>query len=221
MKTTKLELVNKAEWILEKVKGSRVLHVGCTDWPLTETRLKAGELLHAQLCEVCEECVGVDMDREGIQELKKLMPEQEFHEMNAEKLLEGEAVSDRTWDYIVAGDVVEHMDNPGMFFQCARKLIKPGGSILVTVPSTYSAKRFFWILFTKQEQVHPDHTGYFSESTLFRIGERNGLKIAEIAGFQWINPTLKNRIAYLLAKPILWLSGGRCADELAVEYQLK
>jgi 2-polyprenyl-3-methyl-5-hydroxy-6-metoxy-1,4-benzoquinol methylase len=160
------------------------------------------------------------MDREGIDELKQLMPGREFHELNAEKLTESPELSGRQWDFIVAGDVVEHMDNPGSFFECARELLKPGGSLLVTVPNAYSAKRFFWMLFTGREQVHPDHTGYFSESTLFRIGERHRFKIVEIKGFQWINPTTRNRIAYLLAAPLLWLSGGRCADELAVEYKM-
>jgi len=168
---------------------------------------------------VCSSCVGVDLDAEGIAKLRELMPGEEFHVENAETLGDSAALAGSQWDFIVAGDVVEHMDNPGLFFQSAAKLLKPDGTLIVTVPSAFSAKRFFWLLFTGTEQVHPDHTAYFSESTLVRIGERNGFRISAIHGFQWINPTLKNRISNLMSGPFLWLSRGRCADEVAVEYQ--
>lgn len=219
MKTRKLKLIKKNDWIRDKVKGSDVLHIGCTDWPLTAERLNKGELLHAMLCEVSKKCVGVDLDDEGIGVLKGLMPSEEFHVLNAEQLTVSIELTDTCWDYIVAGDVVEHMDNPGLFFQQAHTLLKDSGTLIVTVPSAYSAKRFFWLLFTGVEQVHPDHTAYFSEATLSRIGERNGFNLEVVHGFQWINATLKNRLAYFFSLPIILLSGGRMADELAVEFK--
>ena len=219
VKTRKLELIEKNAWIVDRVKGAEVLHVGCTDWPLTASRVESGELLHAQLCKVCPRCVGVDLDGDGIAALRQIMPGKEFHTLNAEQLAAAPELADTRWDFIVAGDVVEHMDNPGLFFQSAKKLLKEGGTLIVTVPSAFSAKRFFWLLFTGTEQVHPDHTGYFSESTLHRMGERNGFKLAAIHGFQWRNPTFKNRISNLLSLPFLWLSGGRTSDEVAVQFR--
>lgn len=219
MKTKTLPLIDKNSWITNRVKGGKVLHIGCTDWPLTADRVKDGKLLHSQLCEVTERCVGVDLDAAGIQRLGELMPGQEFHTLNAEQLESAPMLSAVQWDYIVAGDVVEHMNNPGLFFQSAYKLLSDKGTLIVTVPSAFSAKRFFWLLFTGSEQVHPDHTAYFSEATLARIGERNGFRISEMYAFQWKNPTLKNRVSNLLSKPLLWLSRGRCADEVAVVFQ--
>lgn len=220
MNTRRLALIEKDAWIVSRVRGADVLHVGCTDWPLTEERLRTGALLHRTLCDVSARCVGVDLDGDGVRALARLMPDQEFHELNAERLGEAEALAGTSWDFIVAGDVVEHMDNPGLFFQSARALLKEGGTLIVTVPSAFSAKRFFWMLATGTEQVHPDHTGYFSEATLSRIGERNGFEIAAMYGFQWVNPTLKNRLSNLLARPFLALSRGRLADEVAVEFTL-
>lgn len=46
MKTHTLRQINKEQWIVERVKDAIVLHVGCTDWPLTASRLKEGRLLH-------------------------------------------------------------------------------------------------------------------------------------------------------------------------------
>ena len=219
MKTRRLKLIKKYAWLVDRVRGGSVLHIGCTDWPLTQNRIQHGELLHPLLCEAASRCVGVDLDAEGIGKLRELIPDQEFHVINAEVLASSAEFSDTCWDFIVAGDVVEHMDNPGLFFQSAFELLKPDGTLIVTVPSAYSAKRFFWLLLSRCEQVHPDHTAYFSESTLSRIGERHGFRIAAIHGFQWLNPTWKNRISNALALPVVWWSGGRCADELAVEYK--
>ena len=219
MKTRSLQLIEKNPWIANRVRGSSVLHIGCTDWPLTSDRLERGELLHSSLCKVATRCVGVDLDAEGVAKLRELMPGQEFHVLNAETLASSRELAGTKWDYIVAGDVVEHMDNPGLFFESASELLKPDGTLIVTVPSAFSAKRFFWLLFTGFEQVHPDHTGYFSESTLIRIGERHSYRVSAMYGFQWLNPTFKNRIANLMTLPFLWLSRGRCADEVAVEFR--
>lgn len=218
MKARKLQLISKNPWIVQRVKGKQVLHVGCTDWPLTVGRIEAGELLHSMLCDACDRCVGVDLDEAGVLALREVMPGHEFHCLNAEHLATAAELKGTRWDFIVAGDVVEHMDNPGLFFASAHKLLKDDGTLIVTVPSAFSAKRFFWLLLVGSEQVHPDHTAYFSEATLARIGERNGFGIRSIFGFQWVNPTLKNRLSNLFAAPLVWLSGGRCADELAVEF---
>jgi 2-polyprenyl-3-methyl-5-hydroxy-6-metoxy-1,4-benzoquinol methylase len=219
MKTKRLQLITKNPWIVERVDGASVLHVGCTDWPLTEDRISTNNLLHAQLCESSSRCIGVDLDQKGIDKLREWMPEHEFYCLNAESLDKEPSLADTQWDFIVAGDVVEHMDNPGMFFKAAHRLLKKDGTLIVTVPSAFSAKRFFWLLFLGHEQVHPDHTGYFSEATLRRIGARSGFEIAKIHGFQWHNPTVKNRVANAISAPIVWFSGGRCSDELAVEFR--
>ena len=209
-----LPLVEKDSWIADRVRGANVLHVGCTDWPLTEDRLQRGRLFHDRLWESAARCVGLDLDPEGIALLKHTRPEMEFHVANAETMAQDPSIAQTSWDFIVAGDVVEHLDNVGQFFQSARKLLCDDGQLIVSTTSAFSAKRFFWLLFTAKEQVHPDHTGYFSEATLERIAARNGFSIAELYGFQWRNPTAKNRLAYAASRPLLAASRGRLADEV-------
>lgn len=209
-----LPLVEKESWIADRVRGANVLHVGCTDWPLTEARLQGGGLFHDRLWESAAECVGIDLDAEGIALFQQTRPEMEFHVANAETMAQVPALAAGSWDFIVAGDVVEHLDNVGQFFKSARELLGEDGQLIVSTTSAFSAKRFFWLLFTGKEQVHPDHTGYFSEATLERIAARNGFSVAEIYGFQWRNPTLKNRLAYAVSRPLLAASRGRVADEV-------
>lgn len=207
-------LVQRDSWIAERVRGASVLHVGCADWPLTEDRLQRGRLFHDQLWVSAAKCVGIDINPEGIELLQNTRPEMEFHVTNAETMAQDPAFAGTKWDFIVAGDVVEHLDNVGLFFKCARELLGQDGQLLVSTTSAFSAKRFFWLLLAGKEQVHPDHTGYFSETTLEQIAARNGFTVAEIYGFQWRNPTAKNRIAYAATRPLLAVSRGRVADEV-------
>ncbi len=179
-----------------------------------------GDLLHGLLCKECTECVGVDLDQVGIAELGKIIPGVELHVCNAEDINKVPPLAGRKWEFIVAGDVVEHMDNPGKFFAAARDLLNDDGVLIVTVPSAFSIKRFVWLMLTGREQVHPDHTAYFSESTLTTVGKRNGFSISRIAGFQWRNATLWNRLTNTLVMPFIWASGGRGADELLVEFMM-
>src|SRR5436190_17406147 len=52
---------------LESCAVSRdVLHVGCTDWPMTKERIAAGQLLHARLEKVARSVIGIDIADEGL-----------------------------------------------------------------------------------------------------------------------------------------------------------
>lgn len=219
MKSKGFPRINRNAWIASRIRDSDILHVGCTDWPLTEDRLRSNRLLHQELYSAARRCVGIDLDAVGIAALRRAFPSGEFHVWNAEELADLPDVSANSWDFIVAGDVVEHMSNPGRFFAAASRMLSADGTLIVTVPGAFSAKRFFWMLFTGKEQVHPDHVAYFSESTLRQLGGRYGLELSTIYSFQWHNPTLKNRLANFISMPLVVFSRGRCADELAVEFR--
>jgi 2-polyprenyl-3-methyl-5-hydroxy-6-metoxy-1,4-benzoquinol methylase len=118
---------------------------------------------------------------------------------------------------IVAADVYEHLPNPGLFLAGTGAFLAPDGILIITLPSAYSLKRFLAMALLKTEHVHPDHTGYYSLSTLKRNCSLASLEITGLSGFQWKNNTFKNRLAYALCSPFMFLTGNRLADELALE----
>lgn len=215
MKVTRLRRVTRDAWLSGLASDRNVLHLGCTDYPLTRDRIATGHLLHARLVEQASTCVGLDNDAEGIAILRSLMPGQEFIEADAEVLDEVGALVGRTFDCIVAADILEHLSNPGRFLSGVKPLLGTSGVLVVTTTQAFSVKRMLPMI-VGREHVHPDHVAYFSVSTLTEIARRAGLVIDEFVGFQWINPTVRNRFAYLATLHALALSGNRLCDELGI-----
>lgn len=159
-----LEL-NRNEYLRDLAKGKRVLHIGCSDFPITQQRIDEGTLLHQSLADSAESIVGIDLSEEGIETLKKYGFRNVF-EMDAEDL----KISNK-FDLILAGDVLEHLSNPGLFLQHARKLLHSNGELVIGVPSAHTLNNLK-VWFLGREEVHTDHTFYFSPKTISSLCSR-------------------------------------------------
>jgi 2-polyprenyl-3-methyl-5-hydroxy-6-metoxy-1,4-benzoquinol methylase len=219
-KIPRIKMIRRDDWLVEACRDKRVLHVGCTDSPITADKVANQQLLHFKLATVAEEIIGLDIDREGIETLSTLMPDCTFMVHSAEDLQSCSFLRKKRFDVIVAADVIEHMSNIGLFLAGAIELLEPEGKLLIATPQSFSIKRMIPMLFSGYEYVHFDHIAYFSVSTLSRLLSRYGLKISQLYMFQWYNPTFKNWLANTLLMPILWIFGGRLCDEIALEVQL-
>ena len=62
---------NRTFYFKKLVENKSVLHIGCTDYPVTEERLAANSLLHKHLEETASYILGIDNSIKGI-ELKNL-----------------------------------------------------------------------------------------------------------------------------------------------------
>lgn len=159
-----LEL-DRNTYLQECVRGKTVLHVGCSDWPITEQRLAEKTLLHLQLQRSAKDIWGIDLSEAGIAALRG-QGINNVQVMDAEKLDLA-----NSYDVILAGDVMEHMNNPGSFLQRATALLNEGGEIIIGVPSALTINNVkAW--FGGREQVHLDHAFYFSPKTLSALLER-------------------------------------------------
>lgn len=214
-------LADRDAWIIRLCSGKKVLHLGCTDWPLTAERLRNNRLLHGHLAQCCENVVGVDVDAEGIEILRGLMPAHEFHVASCEGLDKSDHIRGREWDIILAADVFEHVSNLGLALVATKQLMSSQTRLVITLPSAFSAKRFFTAALTGREHVHPDHCYYFSPSTILQCLARAGLTAESLGMFMWRNPSFINRLAAALLKPLNMVTGGRLADELALVAQRK
>jgi 2-polyprenyl-3-methyl-5-hydroxy-6-metoxy-1,4-benzoquinol methylase len=210
-------MVERTQWVEERCAGQRVLHIGCSDSPMTRAKAEMGLLLHQQIEAVCDQQVGIDIDPLAITILSEFGFKDVF-EANAERASDYRELG--RFDVVVACDVVEHLDNVGLFLDAVHTSLGEQGSLLVTVPNAYSLKRFGAALIFGREHVHPDHTAYFSISTLTEQAQRHGWTIDSISPFMWNNPTLKNRTVNSIVKLFLKLTRRPAlADELAVELQ--
>ncbi len=180
IKLPKVPIVfGRQQLILAKCRDKRVLHLGCVDQGYLSERFARGELMHQRLANVSKELWGVDLDEEGIEFLRK---------RGFDNLLVGdicalqdmESIRNRFFDTIVASEVMEHLQNPGLFLETVRRFMEPGKTeLIITVPNAFRIDTLIW-LFHRVEYVHPDHHYWFSYYTATHFLLKNGFRVEEV-----------------------------------------
>ena len=199
-----LKLVDRDKWLLQRAANRAVMHVGCTDAPMTRAKGATGQLLHQKLGTVCKTLIGVDLDPASLDYLRQEYGIANLYCHDIEHL---ESFPRREKvEVLIAGEVLEHLNNVGLFFESCRALLQEDGVILVTVPNALSIKRLLVSLAKRKEHVHPDHTSYFSLSTLSCIARRHRFHLSQTSLYLWRNPTLSNRLTNGLARAIIFLT---------------
>ena len=100
--------------------GRRVLDLGCRDGALTRAYAEGNEV------------VGVDADKEALAEAQKLGIETRWADLDEPLPFE-----DETFDVVVAGELLEHLRDPGRVVTEARRVLRPGGTFVASVPNAY------------------------------------------------------------------------------------
>lgn len=78
------------------------------------------------------EVVGCDASELGIQEASKKYPHGKFEVASLYDDLEKKFGSD--WEIVISSEVVEHLYDPRLFAKNMFKLLKPGGSLVISAP---------------------------------------------------------------------------------------
>lgn len=174
---TSKALLAKEEWIVGMARGARVLDVGCIDHSV-QTALDLGEgWLHRRLRGVAETVVGLDLLADAANELTA---EHGFDIRvgDAESFDLGER-----FDLIVAGDLIEHLSNPGRFLECSAAHLEPEGRVVITTPNPFNIEQFAQALLRGHLFVNPEHALWLDPRTMHQLVSRSPLRLAE---FAWI-----------------------------------
>jgi SAM-dependent methyltransferase len=99
--------------------GKKVLDIGCGPGVFTARYARAGA-----------EVIGVDFSEQMILVAKDQFPGTEFRVADAEQL----PFLDDTFDVVVGVHVVHHLARPGVVFEAIRRVTKPGGHFVFTIP---------------------------------------------------------------------------------------
>jgi 2-polyprenyl-3-methyl-5-hydroxy-6-metoxy-1,4-benzoquinol methylase len=96
---------------------------------------------------------------------------------------------ENSFDLITMLAVLEHLEHPEVILKEIARLLRPGGGLLITVPSWY-AKPVLEFLAYRMGIVNPDeirdHKRYFNREDLFDlIRATPGLKVVTHEYFQW------------------------------------
>jgi SAM-dependent methyltransferase len=132
--------------------GRRVLDLGCRDGALTSRYAEGNEV------------VGVDADREALAAAAKLGIETRWADLD-EPLPFDEAA----FDVVVAGELLEHLRDPARVVADARRVLRPGGTFVASVPNAYRLKNRLRFLTGRKPEDDPTHLQMFSAADVRRL----------------------------------------------------
>lgn len=178
----------------ELLRDKRIIHLGCTDHlPLIQEKIERNMWLHGILDEYCTECFGIDISEGAIAYLKTKLG---YKNICCADILEEDVLKDKTgtWDYLLLGEILEHVDNPVSFLAAihanyAGRIQK----IVITVPN---ALNLYFARNVKRgiEHVNTDHRYWFTPFTLLKVVNRSGFKNTELTYVNRIPLTFAERI---------------------------
>jgi 2-polyprenyl-3-methyl-5-hydroxy-6-metoxy-1,4-benzoquinol methylase len=172
-------IVSRIDMVTRLCAGKRVVHVGCADHvPLIREKLENGTWLHDRLVQVASRCVGVDINQEGIDYMQRL-GYQDVHcadltDDNSPLGFEGE------FDYVVLGEVIEHVSDPTAFLEKVRQRFAGRASrIIVTAPNAFRLENIRFA-FANREAINSDHRYWFTPYTLSKSAAMAGIDVERI-----------------------------------------
>ena len=178
--------LDKEDRLLELCRGKRVLHLGCTDWPVTEEKAQDGNLLHIKLATVTGELVGLDFSNEGIAALRQKCKLPLYY-CDLTKDCSEVAHKLGIFDWILCCDILEHVDNFAAALTNLKLFMNKDSRLVITVPNSFAMSKVVHILMSNNEKQHPEHTCSFSIVNLQTLLGRHGLKILSCDGFAYLS----------------------------------
>lgn len=111
----------KAYVVAQEYVHGNVLEVGCGEGRGVETLMKKSAQFTA-----------VDKIEEALIVLRQKHPDGKFISMNIPPL---GGLADHTYDCVVSFQVIEHIQNDGLYLKEIHRVLKPGGIALITTPN--------------------------------------------------------------------------------------
>lgn len=166
--------------IPEVVSRKKVLSIGCVDMindvTLSEI-IKNGEHQFFNISKKASDLIGVDINKEGIDRLKKLGLNAIYFDIVDDSVKKGTEL-DTHFDYVVVSHVIEHVPN---HYEFLNKILEKFSfsKIIIAVPNALTRRNFFNFLFGF-EKVSNDHYHTFTPVTFIRYIKSFGLFIDNI-----------------------------------------
>lgn len=91
---------------------------------------------------------------------------------------------DKKFDVVFAGDLIEHLVNPGLFLDNVKIHLSPGGKLIITTPNTFNLFVMAGKITRPEPPINSDHTFYFNQRTLEVLLGKCGFEV-ESFGFMY------------------------------------
>lgn len=142
------------------LQGKTVLDVGCG----------RGELLSELQKKGCD-CWGIDFNESVINVAKNYFGLEKVFVSDLNYFFDDKKINFPKFDIITSFEVMEHLDDPSCFIKGIAKLLKPGGSLIISVPSRKRllVDSYVW-------DFPPSHLSRWDEKSIKIFFKRNDFK---------------------------------------------
>lgn len=171
---------DREDIISNTINGKKVIHIGFADHMSNiDRKIKNRTWFHNMLIDNADKCIGIDINSETVEYIKE--------KYNIEGLYVGDITSsgldficEDKWDYLILGEVLEHIDNPQKFlFDIKDNYGKYFDKMIITVPNAWYYMNFVNML-SHREMINPDHRFWFTPYTLMKVCSSAGFKVSKL-----------------------------------------
>jgi 2-polyprenyl-3-methyl-5-hydroxy-6-metoxy-1,4-benzoquinol methylase len=173
------------KFYVDHARGRNVLDIGCVMHNPENYRSKYW--VHKALKGVASRIVGIDLFDEGVRYLRELG----FDIVTADAQNFNLGMK---FDVIVAGDVIEHLENLAGFLTCCKNHLSPNGVILISTPNPWYWRYFIKAGLNGEFRSNPEHTLWLCPRTLRQLLNRHDL---DVVSFSYGSRYLRDRLVPL------------------------
>ncbi len=163
---------HKIKFAVKYCRNKKVLDIGCVQH--NPENYKSKYCLHKALKEVSSSIVGIDLYKPGVDDLK----ERGFLNIiyaDAQQFELGEK-----FDVIVAGDIIEHLEDFHGFLESCRRHMHNGSRLIISTPNPWYWKYMIKAVISNEVSNNPEHTCWLCVRTLRQLLRRHNFDIGEV-----------------------------------------
>jgi len=173
---------SKSQLLSDLLSGRSVVHlgaIGTTEGTVDEKVAMASSSVHAAVTQMASSCVGVDIDKAAVDALARAGA---FSNLIAGDVtrLQRDDIPLETIDVFFAGDIIEHLGNPGSMLSALRAAADPATRFVVTTPNALGAAQFLRYLRGRAIEGN-GHLCSFNAYTLSAMLAEHGWQVASMA----------------------------------------
>jgi 2-polyprenyl-3-methyl-5-hydroxy-6-metoxy-1,4-benzoquinol methylase len=155
--------------IKKYVMNKEVLDCGCVGGAGSSSE----DWLHGRLAKISKSVLGVDIQKEWVEKLKGMGYDVVYGDVATIDLK-------KKFDVIVAGELIEHLSNQGLFLENMKKHLKKRGFLILTTPNALQIPTFLMYHLRLKRQEYSGHICLHTSDTIKVLAERHGFDIVEL-----------------------------------------
>jgi 2-polyprenyl-3-methyl-5-hydroxy-6-metoxy-1,4-benzoquinol methylase len=158
-------------FLMEHCAGKTVLDLGCVGH--NPENVQSRFHIHRALAQRCASAAGLDLSEAGVQYLNS----------RGYNVVHGDAQSfdlGKRYDCVVAGDLVEHLEDFAGFFGSVKRHLVEGGSLIVSSPNPWYWRNVVKSVLALEVANNIEHTCWLCPRTMRQLAARHGMELREI-----------------------------------------